>query len=172
MIWLQSPQWIRWTLAILVALAALWTEFRGDGIIEHPFATEIIASGEAINSGNTQLRPVPAGLLEPVTGGGFADRAFFPGEPITGAGVTDRPKNAGAGWWALEIDIPKGANLGDAVQLVLLDSGLVVPGTVSALADEDPLSSGSGSVAVPPEHASAAAEASANGRVVALVSAG
>jgi hypothetical protein len=171
-IWLQRPQWIRWTIAIIIALAAIWTEFRGDASVEHPFAAETITVGVAITDQVIEMRQVPRGLLPPVDAFGFAARTFHPGEPITPSGVTTDEISSTAGWWALEIAVPRTAKPGDPVQLVLIDTGIVIAGTVHAVADTDPLDSGLGSVAIPPEHAAAAASASAIGRVVVLLSAG
>jgi hypothetical protein len=171
-IWLQGPQWIRWTIAIIIALTAIWTEFRGDASVEHPFAVAIITVGDPITDEVIEMRQVPRGLLPSVDEFGFAARTFHPGEPITPSGVTTDEVFSTAGWWALEIAVPRTAKPGDPVQLVLIDTGMVIAGTVWAGADSDPLSSGLGSVALPPEHAAAAASASANGRVVVLLSAG
>jgi hypothetical protein len=171
-IWLQGPQWIRWTIAIIIALAAIWTEFRGDTSVEHPFAVATITVGDPITDEVIEMRQVPRGLLPPVDKFGFAGRTFHPGEPIIPSGVTTDEVSSTAGWWALEIAVPRTARPGDPVQLVLIDTGMVIAGTVRAVADSDPLASGLGLVALPPEHAAAAASASANGRVVVLLSAG
>jgi hypothetical protein len=171
-IWLQGPQWIRWTIAIIIALAAIWTEFRGDASVEHPFAVEMITVGAVITDQVIEMRQVPRGLLPAVEEFGFAARTFHPGEPITPAGVTTDEISPTSGWWALDIAVPRTAKPGDPVQLVLIDTGMVIAGTVRAVADSDPLASGLGSVAIPPEHTAAAASASANGRVVVLLSAG
>lgn len=172
MIWLQGPQWIRWTIAVIIALGAIWTEFRGDASVEHPFATETITVGTAITNQVIEMRQVPRGLLPPVDEFGFAARTFQPGEPIIPSGVSTDETSPTVGWWALEIAVPRTAKPGDPVQLVLVDTGMVIAGTVHAVADVDPLASGLGLVAIPPEHAAAAASASANGRVVVLLSAG
>lgn len=172
MIWLQGPQWIRWTIAVTIAIVALWTEFRGDGMIEHPFAIETIAAGDEINDDAVEMRLVPSGLLPRVDEYGFAGRAFLAGEPITPGGIAPEAAPAAPGWWHLEISVPRTAQVGDAVQLVLIDTGIAVAGTVRAVAEDDPLGNGLGSVAIPPDQAVAVAAASANGRVVVLVSSG
>ena len=140
--------------------------------MEHPFAVATISVGDPITDQVIEMRQVPRGLLPPVDKFGFAARTFDPGEPITPSGVTAYEVSATAGWWALEIAVPRTAKPGDPVQLVLIDSGMVIAGTVRAVADSDPLASGLGLVALPPEHAAAAASASASGRVVVLLSAG
>jgi hypothetical protein len=171
-IWLQGPQWIRWTLAVIIAIVALWTEFRGDGMVEHPFAIETIAHGDEISAELVEMRLVPSGLLPRVDEYGFASRTFLPDEPITPGGIVTEDASTDPGWWYLDIAVPRTARVGDAVQLVLIDTGVAVAGTVQAVADDDPLGNGLGSVAIPPDQAVAVAAASANGRVVVLVSSG
>lgn len=172
MIWLQGPQWIRWTIAVTIAVVALWTEFRGDGMVEHPFAIETIAPGDEVSDDAVEMRLVPSGLLPRVDEYGFASRTFLPDEPITPGGIATEDTPSASGWWDLEIAVPRTARVGDPVQLVLIDTGVAVAGTVRAVADDDPLGSGLGSVAIPPDQAVAVAAASANGRVIVLVSSG
>lgn len=171
-IWLQGPQWLRWTIAVSIAVVALWTEFTGEGMIEHPFAIETINAGDEISDDLIEMRLVPPGLLPIVDAYGFANRTFLPDEPITPGGIAGEGAPVASGWWDLEIAVPRTARVGDPVQLVLIDSGVAVGGTVRAVADEDPLGNGLGSVAIPPDQAVAVAAASANGRVIVLVSAG
>ncbi|CAN5809085.1 hypothetical protein BH23ACT4_BH23ACT4_15940 [soil metagenome] len=172
MIWIQGPQWIRWTIAVTIAIVALWTEFRGDGMVEHPFAIETIAPGDEIDDEAIEIRLVPSGLLPEVETYGFANRTYLPDEPITPGGITTADTPTPSGWLDLEIAVPRTARVGDPVQLVLIDTGIAVAGIVRAVADDDPLGNGVGSVAIPPDQAVAVAAASANGRVVVLVSSG
>ncbi len=141
-------------------------------MVEHPFAVETIAPGDEISDDMVEMRLVPSGLLPRVDEYGFARHAFLPHEPITPGGIANEETPSEPGWWHLEIAVPRTARAGDAVQLVLIDTGVVVAGTVRAIADDDPLGNGLGSVAIPPEQAVAVAAASANGRVVVLVSSG
>ena len=174
MIWLSRPPWIRWALSVVIAAGALWVEFGSGATTQHPFAVTQISVGDAIDEKNTELRSVPTGLLAPVDPIGYANRAFAPGEPLTASGVgesTPLPRSVD-GWWAVALDIPNGARIGDQVQLVLLDTGQVVPGIVDAVAEDDPLGDGSGAVAVPSEYAVEVAAGIANGRVVILIAAG
>ncbi|MEX1037704.1 MAG: hypothetical protein WDZ96_02475, partial [Acidimicrobiia bacterium] len=168
MIWLQGPQWIRWTIAVIIAVVAVWAEFRGDGTVEHPFAIETIVAGEEITAKVVEMRRVPTGLLPPVDTFGYATRAFHPDEPITPGGVSSDEVVPDPGWWSLEIAVPRTAKPGESVQLVLIDSGVVVAGRIRAVAEDDPLGNGLGAVAVPPEHAVAVAAAAAGGRIVVL----
>ncbi len=172
MIWIQGPQWIRWTIAVTISIVALWTEFRGDGMVEHPFAVETIAVGDEIDDDSVEIRLVPSGLLPPVAPYGFANRTFLPNEPITPGGIATEDTPSASGWWDLEIAVPRTARVGDPVQLILIDTGVAVAGTIRAVADEDPLGNGLGSVAIPPDQAVAVAAAASNGRVVVLVSSG
>lgn len=172
MIWLQDPPWIRWTVVILIAAVAIWTELGGDGTVQHPFAIAPIAPGEPLDDGNVEMRPVPLDLLPPVELPGYATRAFGPGEPIVSSGVSAEPPAAADGWWALEMDVPAGADAGDEVQVVLVDTGSVVPGRVLVAGGTDPLTTRTGSIAIPPEHAAATAVAASAGRVVVMLATG
>lgn len=172
MLWLQNPPWARWFIAIVITVFAIWTEFRPEPSVEHPFAIELIEAGDEIGPKNTEIRMVPFDLLEPVSTTGFATRAYEPGEPITAAGLADEPITAPEGWWALEIDLPAGVAAGADIQVVLLDTGVLVPGRVTGKPNPDPLSNGAGSVALPPEWAATVASAALSGRIAVLVKAG
>lgn len=141
-------------------------------MVEHPFAIETIAPGDEISDDAIEMRLVPADLLPRVEEYGYANRKFLPDEPITPGGITSEDAPVSSGWWDLEIAVPRTARVGDPVQLVLIDTGVAVAGTVRAVADDDPLGNGLGSVAIPPDQAVAVAAAVANGRVVVLVSSG
>lgn len=151
---------------------ALWTEFQGGSSTEHPFATVAISPGELLTLENSEYRSIPVDLLQPVLLGSYATRPFAPGEPITAAGTGSEPPENRAGWWAVEIALPNKARTGDEVQVVLLDSGNVVPGVVYSTGPDDPLANETGTVAVPPQQAAAVASAVASGRAVILLSTG
>ncbi len=170
MIWLQSPPWLRWTLAVIISGLAVWTEFRPEGLVEHPFAVVDIAVGDPITDTNTELRRIPPDLLEPAPSSGFATSQILAGQPLNSRAIADEAINTRPGWWSLEVPLPRNAALGDDVQLVLTDTGEMIPGLVSMVPDEDPLGTNSGAVAVPPEHSAAVAVAVASGRMVVLVS--
>jgi hypothetical protein len=157
--------------AILIVAGALWSEL-SDATEEHPFAVTAIAPGDELSSDNTEMRTVPAGLFDPKPHGPYATRAYAPGDPIIASGTSTEPTVSRSDWWALEIGLPGGARVGDEVQIVLLDTGEVVDGIVHATRDEDPLGSGTGSVAVPPGSSASVAAAASAGRAVVLVSAG
>jgi hypothetical protein len=137
--------------------------------VEHPFATTEIAAGEEIGDWNSRERSVPAGMLEPVTLTGVALTDIASGEPILASSVGDRDANVPDGWWTVEIALPATARPGDRAQMVLLDSGSVVPAVVVGGVAEDPLGSSLGSVAVSGEHAADVAAAAANGRVAVMI---
>lgn len=169
MLWLQNPRWGRWSIAIVLTILAIWAEFGPDASVQHPFATELIAVGDQVGPHNTENRAIPQGLLNPTPATGFATRVFLAEEPITAGGITETPLAAPPDWWSIEVDLPTEATNGDEVELILLDTGVTVPGRVTAAPDSDPLSDGRGSVAIPPEMAVAVAVAVVNGRLVVLV---
>ena len=64
MLWLQTPQWGRWLIASLLVTLALWIELRPEPTVDHPFAIIQILAGDEIGVANTEMRPVPRGLLD------------------------------------------------------------------------------------------------------------
>jgi hypothetical protein len=169
MLWLQNPQWGRWSIAVVLTVLAIWAEFGPDPSVQHPFATQEIAAGDEIGPHNTENRPIPRGLLNPIPATGFATRVFLAEEPITVGGIAEMPLGAPQGWWSIEVDLPTGVVKGDEVELILLDTGATVAGRVTSAPSDDPLADGRGSVAIPPEMAVAVASAVVNGRVAVLV---
>jgi hypothetical protein len=170
MIWLQTPPWGRWILAALVAVIAVWLELRPQTMVDHPFAAAPIPSGESIGDANTEMRKVPAGLFEPVEMGETVARDVPEGAPVlaidlVGIAAHATPK----GWWVVAIPVPTGARPGDEVKVVVVDTGREVDGVVTAGAPSDPLGSGQGAVALPPEGAAEVATAAFDGRVAVLV---
>ncbi len=157
-------------MAIVVASLAIWTEFRSETGVEHPFAVVDIAVGDAITEENTELKPVPAGFLDPAPSSGFATSQILAGQPLNPRAIANEPMNTQPGWWSLEVPLPRNAARGDSVQLVLTGTGQTIPGVVSLVPDEDPLGAGTGAVAIPPEHSAAVAVAVASGQIVVLVS--
>jgi len=171
-LWLQTPPWGRWIAAGLITAGALWVEVGPEPAVEHPFATEAIAAGDEIGDWNSRLRSVPAGMLTPVSLDGVALTDIASGEPILASSVGERDESVPDGWWAMEIALPATARAGTGAQLVLLDTGSLVPAVVVAEVAHDPLGSGLGSVAVSADHAADVAAAVANGRVAVMIASG
>lgn len=170
MLWFQPVPWGRWALAILIAAVATYIEFRPDPTVESPFATTTVSPGDIIDETNTELRRVPAGLLETATVGDVAIRSVLPGSPIMATDVGEHDRSVPTGWWVIGVALPDGAEVGDDVRLVLLDSGSEVPGVVAHPGSDDPFAAADGGVAVPPGSSSDVAMAAANGRLALLIS--
>jgi hypothetical protein len=168
-IWLESPPWGRWAAALLIAAAALWIEFRPEPTIPHPFAVEDIGRGTVVDESNTETRQVPVGTLGAVELGETALAPIRSGDPVLASDIGDGGGVFPAGWWSLEIALPRGAHNGDATRIVLLDSGEVATGVVVEEVGDDPLGSGLGLVAVEPEAAAEVARAAGEGRAVVMI---
>jgi hypothetical protein len=172
MLWFQPVPWVRWLLALLIAGVALYVELRPDPSVEAPFATTSISPGDVIDETNTELRKIPAGLLDTAEPGTVATRPIPPGAPVMSADAGVRGDTVPPGWWVVGVTLPDGAEVGDEVRLVLLDSGLEVSGVVAHPGSDDPFAAADGGVAVPPESSADVAMASAGGRLAVLISTG
>lgn len=162
-----------WAAATLVVAAAFWIELAPDPSVAHPFATVEIRPGEVVSHQNTEQRDVPAGLFEPVELGAVVTRIVAPGEPVLVGAISEgREGLVPRDWWIVAIPLPPFADVGDGVQVVLIETGTSVAGVVAALASDDPFSSGTGAVAVPPSSAAEVAIMAAEGRVAVLVGTG
>jgi hypothetical protein len=168
-IWLQSPPWARWAAALLIAAAAAWIEFRPEPTILHPFATEDIDPGTLVDEANTEARLVPVGTFAPVELGLTTLAPIRSGDPVLASDVGEGGGGVPDGWWSLEIALPRSAHNGDAARIVILDSDEVAAGVVVEEADEDPLGSGMGLVAVEPGQAAEVARAVGEGRAVVMI---
>ena len=156
---------------MLIAAGAIWVELRPEPTVTHPFANSDIAPGAVVDETNTESRPVPAGTFDSIAMGLTALKAIRLGEPILPGDVGDPDQTIPAGWWVIEVPLPREAPIGAAARLVLLDSGEVVEGVVVTAAVDDPLGSGLGLIAVEPERAADAARATAEGRVAVMIAA-
>lgn len=172
MLWFEPLPLGRWALAILIALGALYVEFRPEPNVGQPFAVVDIAPGEVIDASNTELRPVPAGLLEGAVLGDVATGFIRAGEPVLETDIGEAGSAVPVGWWVVAVALPSGARAGDPVRLVLLESGTEVDGVVAHLGSDDPFAAADAGVAVPPERSAEVARAAADGRLVALISSG
>jgi hypothetical protein len=168
-IWLQSPPWGRWAVALLIASVALWIEFRPDATTTHPFAAEAIVAGSLVDETNTEARPVVVGTLAPVALGQMALDSIAAGDPVLASDVGESGQVVPAGWWSLEMPLPRGSHRGDSARIVLLDSEVVAAGVVVEDPDQDPLGSGLGLVAVESERAAEVARAAGEGRAVVMI---
>ena len=168
-IWLQSPPWARWIAALLIAAAAVWIEIRPAPSTSHAFAIEDIAAGTVVDHTNTETRPMPTGSLTPVELGQTALRPIRAGDPVLATDVGDSQELVPSNWWAIELALPRSARAGDSARLVLLDGTEVIEGVVVTPASEDPLGSGLGMIAVPPDTAGEVARAVAEGRAAVMI---
>lgn len=172
MLWLQPLPWGRWALVTLIAAVAVYVEFRPDPTVESPFAAVTISPGDVIDETNTELRRVPSGLLDSAQRGEIATRSILSGSPVMASDVSEQGRTVPPGWWVVGVTLPDGADVGDDVRLVLLDSGEEVAGVVAHPGSDDPFAAADGGVAVPPERSSDVAVAAANGRLTVLLSTG
>lgn len=172
MLWFEPLPLGRWALVLVVAAVAVYVEFRPDPTVEVPFATVAIAPGDVIDDTNTELRSVPANLLE---GADLGDTAAVPiaaGWPVLSSATGEEGSTVPPGWWVVGVTLPHGAVVGEEVKLVLLDTGDEISGIVADPGSDDPFAAADGGVAVPPESSAKVAMAAADGRLAVLVSTG
>jgi hypothetical protein len=115
------------------------------------------------------MRLVPVDVLSPVELGQTTSSPIESGDPVLASDLGEGGQSAPDGWWSVEITLPRGAHNGDLARIVLLDGDAVAEGVVVAEADEDPLGSGMGMVAVEPEKAAEVARAVGDGRAVVMI---
>ena len=172
MLWFQPFPWGRWALVVLIAAIAAYVEFRPDSNVEFPFALVEISPGDAIDATNTEFRRIPAGLMEGARPGDVASRTIPAGWPVMASAVGGHGETVPTGWWVVGVTLPDGAQVGDEVKVVLLDTGVEVEGVVAYPGSDDPFAAADGGVAVAASTAADVAMASANGRLAVLVSTG
>jgi hypothetical protein len=168
-IWLQTPPWGRWAIALLIAAVSLWIEFRPATMEPHPFAINEISAGNAVDESNTEMRMVPVGTFAAVELGEVARLTIEVGDPILASQLGDQGQGVPEGWWSLEMPLPVGSRPGDAARIVLLDSDVVADAMVIEDPDQDPLGSGTGLVAVEADRAAEVARAAGEGRAVVMI---
>jgi hypothetical protein len=168
-IWLHTPPWGRWSLAILIAATAVWIEVRPPASVEHPFAVGDIQSGEIVDVGNTRMRPVPIGLLARVDLGQVAATPIRDGDPILETDLEAEGSTIPSGWYRIEMVVPGDARPGDRARIIALDSGVVADGVVTGIPEPDLLGSNLGTVAIDPASATEIAAAVAEGRAAILI---
>lgn len=172
MLWFQPFPWVRWALVVLVALVAAYIELRPDPTVEIPFATVDIVPGEPIDETNSELRPVPIGLIDGARLGDVATRLIPFGSPVMASSVGEEGRTVPPGWWIVAVTLPDDADVGEDVRLVLLDSRTEITGIVAHPGSDDPFAAADGGVAVPPESSAEVARAGADGRLAVLISTG
>lgn len=170
MLWFEPLPWGRWALVVLVAAVAVYIELGPDSTVDQPFAVAAIAPGEVIEETNTEMRPVPADLYVAAELGSVARRPIASGDPVLATDVDRSDSVVPAGWWVVGVTLPDGAEVGDRVRLVLLDTGVEVEGVVAHPGSDDPFDAADGGVAVPSESSAEVALAAADVRLAVLVS--
>jgi len=159
-----------------VVLVSPWLEVRPSYTVTHPFLTSDLVRGAPLE-GAIEWREIPPGVLDPVTGTGFASRRLAAGQPLLSGDATEVSITVPPGWWLVDVGIPAEAGAGTRVQLVILPSpghrpippigGLVTEVRPAAYQNDGLV----GSVAFPPDRAATAAVAVAEDRVSVLVQA-
>ena len=172
MLWFHPLPWARWSLVALLVAFAAWIELKPDATAPVPFATATLSPGDVIDETLVEFRDVPAGLVVGANIGEVVARPVQPGEPVLASHTDDTYSTIPSDWWVIPVELPDGAHVGDAVRLVLLDSGVEVEGVVAFPGSDDPFAAADGGVAVPSERASQAAVAAANTRLAVLISSG
>ena len=172
MLWFEPFPLGRWALVILVALVAAYVEFRPDPTVDQAFAIVAIEPGDTLDETNTEMRPVPSGLIETAEQGAVASRPVDAGDPVLASDVVEASSTIPHGWWVVGVELPQGARSGDRVRLVVLDDGSEVEGVVAHAGSEDPFDAADGGVAVPSDSASIVAKAASDGRLAVLISTG
>jgi hypothetical protein len=167
--WLQPAPWARWLAAALILIGALWVEFRPSPAESHPFAVSDIAPGTVIDATNTEEHMVRSGLLEPVAAGSVARSPIRNGDPVLASDVATDREVVPSGWYQVELRLPREARAGDEARLVLVDTGVMADAVVTSAADDDPLGTHLGTVAVEPELADQVAIAVSGDRVTVLI---
>lgn len=171
MYWFRRPPYLRWVVASLVVMGALWMDLRGKPTEPRPFAVSSIAAGDPIAEEMLEYREVPVGVLPEVEASGYASVPISPGEPLTPSMISDRDRLPD-GWWAMEMEVPTGAGSGTELRLVIEQVAAVVPGLITRVVAAGQ-SAGwvreTAMVAVPSEQAARVATALADGKMSVLV---
>ena len=167
MYWLSRPPYWRWFAAVLIVAIALYLDFTGPPTEPYPFVAQATAAGEELE---IEWRPIPTGLLPAhETPPANAWRALDAGVPLV-PGMAGEAPVVPEGWWALEVDLPAAAAVGEAVLVAIRDPQLEVAGLVVAPPGTGSFGSGvPGLIAVPGDQAAAVANALAAQRATVLV---
>ena len=172
MLWFQPLPWARWALVGLIAIVALYVEFRPDPSVEQPFATGDIQPGDLVDDSNSEMQRVPSGLFAGAQVGDVARQTILAGDPVLASDVGSEDETIPRGWWVVGVALPDGVRTGDAVRIVLLETGTEIEGVVAHPGSDDPFAAADGGVAVAAEDSADVALAAANGRLAVLISTG
>lgn len=173
---MARPPYIRWILVGLLVVVSLWLEIRPVQTVRHPYLTRDLVAGEPV-AGALEWREIAGGVLEPVSGTGFAGRSLVAGQPLLRGDTVATAKLIPPGWWVLDLPVPSEAVSGTRIQLVVLPDGdrQPVPPIGGIVTDvRSPEYGGDetiGSVAFPPDRAATAAVAIAGDNVAVLLEA-
>lgn len=171
--WFVSPPYVRYVLASVVVLVALWIDVRPPPGEARLVARNDIPAGTPLAAALFEEVTVPSGLLEPVLPDGVAAITIAAGEPLLPSHVAFIAPPEG--WWVVQLPIPPGVGPGADLRLVLLPTdptekpesipGIVItpPGS-SATGFGEP----TGSVAIPEQKIERVAVAASSGRVMVL----
>ncbi len=168
MLWLRRPPYLRWLVATLVLAAGLWAELAPDGTVDHPVLLGDVRAGELVTADMVEMRPVPVGLLRPVSLPAAASGDLRRGDPLV-AGPARRA--VPDGWWALELPVPPSAAAGLEVRVAVVPDGVpaVHPGVVANAPRPDGFDGSVALVAVPEAAVPEVTSALARGHVTVLV---
>lgn len=172
MLWFEPLPLGRWALVLLVSVVAGYVEFRPDPTVDQTFAVVAIEPGDTIDGTNTEMRPVPAGLIDTAEPGAVASRPVEAGDPVLASDVVEEGSMIPHGWWVVGVELPRGARSGDRVRLVVLDDGTEVEGVVAHVGSADPFDVADGGVAIPSDSSAKVATAASDGRLAVLISTG
>lgn len=173
MYWFVSPPYVRYGLALLVVLGALWVDLHPPPRETRLVARADIPAGTILSAGLFEEVSVPVGLLAPVRPLGVAAITIAEGEPLLPSHlVATQPPE---GWWVVQLPVPPGAGPGADLRIVLLPTDPTEqPESVPGIVITPPLSSMSGfgeptgSVAIPEQAIERVAVAASSGRVIVL----
>ena len=168
MLLLTRPPYVRWAAVTLIVAAALAWDLSARTTEPFPFAAERIESGTRITDESIEWRAIPTGsLVMPVLDDPRAAVDIEVGDPITPS-VTATARSVPADWWSVPVELPPGVPDGAPVRL-LLPTGRVVDGLVTAPASDEGFGASMGAVAVASGDLEEVASASAAGLVLVLI---
>lgn len=178
MYWFSSLPYLRYAVAAILVVAAVWVELRPRGMVEHPFAVVPIPAGAALERSMFEFRDIPAGVLEAAQIGGTTRHSIAAGNPLLPGDVDPAGVAVPRGWWTVEVALPLDTQPGDLIRLVvrpyepggpsLVVDGIAV-GAPPAGADPFGLEASVGRVALPEDTAAEVAVAAGDHRLTVLV---